>query len=192
MEDNIINLTTEQISLVTILLSEFPYSNMAETMVFKDALNMVNTHKFSLQQINDMKELISDFLFELVSICEDEEYFEKELNEMKQSEEFKKELDDLQKQFDIYKAKMESLLISQLELLKVIRQVNNENQNSIRKFYEKDYKTFRKLIDGYESVLLENGSILEIIRYVSKTSTLGSLLNYFLEHGTLTDVFTDD
>ena len=30
----------------------------------------------------------------------------------------KKELDDLQKQFDIYKAKMESILISQLELLK--------------------------------------------------------------------------
>lgn len=32
----------------------------------------------------------------------------------------KKELDDVQKQFDIYKAKMESLLISQLELLKEI------------------------------------------------------------------------
>ena len=30
----------------------------------------------------------------------------------------KKELEDIQKQFDIYKAKMESLLISQLELLK--------------------------------------------------------------------------
>lgn len=30
----------------------------------------------------------------------------------------KKELDDLKKQFDVYKAKMESLLISQLELLK--------------------------------------------------------------------------
>ena len=30
----------------------------------------------------------------------------------------KRELDDLKKQFDIYKAKMESLLISQLELLK--------------------------------------------------------------------------
>ena len=28
------------------------------------------------------------------------------------------ELEDLQKQFDVYKAKMESLLISQLELLK--------------------------------------------------------------------------
>lgn len=32
----------------------------------------------------------------------------------------KKELDDVQKQFDIYKAKMESLLISQLEILKEI------------------------------------------------------------------------
>lgn len=35
----------------------------------------------------------------------------------------KKELEDIQKQFDIYKAKMESLLISQLELLK---DINNE------------------------------------------------------------------
>ena len=35
----------------------------------------------------------------------------------------KKELEDIQKQFDIYKAKMESLLISQLELLK---EVNKE------------------------------------------------------------------
>ena len=32
----------------------------------------------------------------------------------------RKALDDLQKQFDIYKAKMESLLISQLELIKEI------------------------------------------------------------------------
>ena len=36
-----------------------------------------------------------------------------------------KELDDLQKQFDIYKAKMESLLISQLELLKESVKDNN-------------------------------------------------------------------
>ena len=32
-----------------------------------------------------------------------------------------KELDDLQKQFDVYKAKMESLLISQIELLKDVK-----------------------------------------------------------------------
>lgn len=37
-----------------------------------------------------------------------------------------KELDDLQKQLDIYKAKMESLLISQLELLKESVKDNNE------------------------------------------------------------------
>ena len=35
-------------------------------------------------------------------------------------------LDDLKKQFDIYKAKMESLLISQLELLKEVNK--NEDQ----------------------------------------------------------------
>jgi len=35
----------------------------------------------------------------------------------------RKELEDVQKQFDVYKAKMESLLISQLELLK---EVNKE------------------------------------------------------------------
>ena len=37
----------------------------------------------------------------------------------------KKELEDLQKQFDIYKAKMESLLISQLELIKEINKEDN-------------------------------------------------------------------
>ena len=36
----------------------------------------------------------------------------------------KKEMDDIKKQFDIYKAKMESLLISQLELLKDINKDN--------------------------------------------------------------------
>ena len=39
----------------------------------------------------------------------------------------RKELEDLQKQFDIYKAKMESLLISQLELIKEI----NKNDEAI-------------------------------------------------------------
>ena len=39
----------------------------------------------------------------------------------------KKELEDIQKKFDIYKAKMESLLISQLELIKEI----NKNEDTI-------------------------------------------------------------
>ena len=38
----------------------------------------------------------------------------------------KKELEDVQKQFDIYKAKMDSLLISQLELIKEINKNDNE------------------------------------------------------------------
>ncbi len=37
----------------------------------------------------------------------------------------KKELENLQKQFDVYKAKMESLLISQLELIKEINKDDN-------------------------------------------------------------------
>lgn len=36
-----------------------------------------------------------------------------------------KNLEDMQKQFDIYKAKMESLLISQLELIKDMNKENN-------------------------------------------------------------------
>lgn len=36
----------------------------------------------------------------------------------------KKELEDIEKQFDIYKAKMESLLISQLELIKDMKKDN--------------------------------------------------------------------
>ncbi len=38
----------------------------------------------------------------------------------------KKEMDELKKQFDVYKAKMEALLISQLELLK---DINKEEEN---------------------------------------------------------------
>ena len=38
----------------------------------------------------------------------------------------KKELENVQKQFDVYKAKMESLLISQLELLK---EINNDKES---------------------------------------------------------------
>ena len=50
---------------------------------------------------------------------------EREAIELEQKATLKKrELDSLQKQFDIYKAKMESLLISQLELLK---EVNKDN-----------------------------------------------------------------
>ncbi len=45
------------------------------------------------------------------------------VNELNQEIALKqKELDDLKKQFDVYKAKMESILISQLELLKEVNE----------------------------------------------------------------------
>ena len=50
---------------------------------------------------------------------------ERDVTDLEQKISFKKrELESIQKQFDIYKAKMESLLISQLELLK---EVNKDN-----------------------------------------------------------------
>ena len=50
---------------------------------------------------------------------------EREAIDLEQKISFKKrELESIQKQFDIYKAKMESLLISQLELIK---EVNKDN-----------------------------------------------------------------
>ena len=44
MEDHIINLTTEQISLVTILLSEFPYSNIKSKSITKELKEFTNTN----------------------------------------------------------------------------------------------------------------------------------------------------
>lgn len=51
---------------------------------------------------------------------------QKEVSDLEQQIVYKgKELEDLQKKFDIYKAKMESLLISQLELIKEINKEDN-------------------------------------------------------------------
>ena len=68
---------------------------------------------------NVAKQQADQFLAEAKSTAE------REAIELEQKASMKKrELDSLQKQFDIYKAKMESLLISQLELLK---EVNKDN-----------------------------------------------------------------
>ena len=79
-----ITLTTEQIAFTTILLSEFPYYNIEGSSTFKDALNMAKSKKFTVQEVNDMKELIADFLFELVTIYNtNEEELAAELEVMK-------------------------------------------------------------------------------------------------------------
>ena len=58
-------------------------------------------------------------------IAEAKSSVQSEVTDLEQQISYKrKALEDLQKQFDIYKAKMESLLISQLELIK---EINKEN-----------------------------------------------------------------
>ena len=58
-------------------------------------------------------------------ITEAKSSVQRELNDLEQQIAFKRNsIDELQKQFDIYKAKMESLLISQLELIKEINKDN--------------------------------------------------------------------
>ncbi len=69
----------------------------------------------SEQIINEAKKQADDML------RTSKEDSRKTLNNLEEQIRIKeKELDDMKKQFDIYKAKMESLLISQLELIKEI------------------------------------------------------------------------
>ena len=69
----------------------------------------------SEQIINEAKKQADDML----KISKEDS--RKTLNNLEEQIRIKeKELDDMKKQFDIYKAKMESLLISQLELIKEI------------------------------------------------------------------------
>ena len=69
----------------------------------------------SEQIINEAKKQADDML------RTSKEDSRKTLNNLEEQIRIKeKELDDIKKQFDIYKAKMESLLISQLELIKEI------------------------------------------------------------------------
>ena len=85
-----ITLSTEQIAFATILLSEFPYYNIDGSSTFKDALNMAKSKKFTVQEVNDMKEFIADFLFELVTIYStNEEELAAELEVIKNTEAFK-------------------------------------------------------------------------------------------------------
>ncbi len=73
----------------------------------------IENKKFAKQMMNGYNvDEVDDFLDELTL---DYGKLYKENAELKAQ---KKELEDLKKQFDVYKAKMESLLISQLELLK--------------------------------------------------------------------------
>ncbi len=76
-----------------------------------------NTLVMAQSAADEVKELARQQAEQLIK--EAQSVAKQSVNDLNQEISFKKrELEEVQKQFDIYKAKMESLLISQLELLK--------------------------------------------------------------------------
>ena len=76
-----------------------------------------NTLVMAQTAADEVKELAKKQADQIIS--EAESTAKQTVNEIEQQIAFKKkEMEDLSKQFDVYKAKMESILISQLEMLK--------------------------------------------------------------------------
>ncbi len=109
-----------------------------------EALNEIDELKANLEHYKNIEETLQNTLIMAQSTAEEVKNVAKQkadqiIEDAKASSEKeatalsgqiimkRKELEDLQKQFDIYKAKMESLLISQLELIKEI----NKNEDAI-------------------------------------------------------------
>ena len=106
--------------------------NYKEVMKLKKEISEINA---SLEHYKSIEETLQNTLLMAQTTAEDVKNVAKQkadqiINEAKDSAKkelsnlreetrtLRKEKDDIKKQFDIYKAKMESLLISQLELLK--------------------------------------------------------------------------
>lgn len=106
-----------------------------------DAAKKIEDLKSSLEHYKNIEETLQNTLLMAQSTAEEVKSVAKQkadqiLNEAKSATQKetnylqsqilvkRKELEDVQKQFDIYKAKMESLLISQLELIKDINRKN--------------------------------------------------------------------
>ena len=111
------------------------YKEISELRSKVDELNASLTHyktiETTLQNTLLMAQETAEEVKNVAKQKADQIVDEAKVNAQKQVDELnneiimrQKELDDVKKQFDIYKAKMESLLISQLELLK---DVNKED-----------------------------------------------------------------
>ena len=111
------------------------YKEVSELRVKVEELNnslvQYKTLESTLQNTLVMAQSTAEEVKNVAKQKADQIVDEAKANAQKQVDELKneillkqKELDDVKKQFDIYKAKMESLLISQLELLK---DVNKED-----------------------------------------------------------------
>ena len=121
-EKNYKELATERTKIEELTVSLSHYKNIETTlqntlvMAQSTAEEVKNVARQQSEQIISEAQKQSE---ELVRISK--ENSRKTLSELDdQVSKKEKELDDIKKQFDIYKAKMESLLISQLELIKEI------------------------------------------------------------------------
>lgn len=121
-EKNYRELATAKAKIDELTTSLEHYKNIETTlqntlvMAQKTAEEVKNVAKQKSEQIINEAQQRSEELIRL-----SKESSKKAVNDLDdQINSKEKELDDLKKQFDIYKAKMESLLISQLELIKEI------------------------------------------------------------------------
>ena len=121
-EKNYRELATAKSKIDELTTSLEHYKNIETTlqntlvMAQKTAEEVKNVAKQKSEQIINEAQQNSEELIRL-----SKESSKKAVNDLDdQINSKEKELDDLKKQFDIYKAKMESLLISQLELIKEI------------------------------------------------------------------------
>ena len=89
----------------------------AKAMLDNYSANLQRIYDFTVENKNKLNQIVNDAKS---SSQKEVDYIQNQILVKK------KELEDVQKQFDIYKAKMESLLISQLELIKEINKNDDE------------------------------------------------------------------
>ena len=88
-------------------------------------LTLQNTLVMAQNAADEVREVAKQQAEQIISEAQTEA--KKAISELEQQILLKrKEMEDIQKQFDVYKAKMESLLISQLELLKDINKYKKQ------------------------------------------------------------------
>ena len=153
-------LTHSQLSTIMLLLENFPYSKAAskDCTTFKDAFNIVITNKFSQKQIKEMTAMISLFILRTFL----DEAFEANNSDI---EETIKELD---------------IEVTPEYIKSAISVISEEVKEVVDRFIGTEYKTFRKMLDGYEK-LFESGSLKEYMKLVVKQNDIADLFVQFLD-----------
>ena len=162
-------LTHSQLSTIMLLLENFPYSKAAskDCTTFKDAFNIVITNKFSQKQIKEMTAMISLFILRT---------FLDEALEANNSD-----IEETIKELDIE--------VTPEYIKSAISVISEEVKEVVDRFIGTEYKTFRKMLDGYEK-LFESGSLKEYMKLVVKQNDIADLFVQFLDE--ISDFKYDD